>query len=281
MDSQTNSNSELNIAYDLGHRISNRDITEHKSLEAEVAKNRNLEALGILAGGIAHDFNNLFQGLLGNLQLAKMNTEESSKAYPFLERAEQVFGLATKLTGQLISFSPGGNLQPIDIHPANPLKEEALSTLAGSGLTAEFDLAENLWPITVDPSQFRNVIKHMALNALEAMPLQSGGTLLIKAANESLPENHAKHPTLPPGCYVKISIQDYGCGISKENLPRIFDPYFSTKQLGAQKGMGLGLTLCDSIIRKHGGAITVESEPGKGTTFDIYLPAAAEKAESK
>ncbi|OGQ87402.1 MAG: hypothetical protein A2512_01560 [Deltaproteobacteria bacterium RIFOXYD12_FULL_56_24] len=210
-----------------------------------------------------------------------MNTEESSKAYPFLERAEQVFGLATKLTGQLISFSPGGNLQPIDIHPANPLKEEALSTLAGSGLTAEFDLAENLWPITVDPSQFRNVIKHMALNALEAMPLQSGGTLLIKAANESLPENHAKHPTLPPGCYVKISIQDYGCGISKENLPRIFDPYFSTKQLGAQKGMGLGLTLCDSIIRKHGGAITVESEPGKGTTFDIYLPAAAEKAESK
>lgn len=259
--------------HDLGHRISNRDITEHKRLEAEVVKNRNLEALGILAGGIAHDFNNLLQGLLGNLELAKMNTAESSAAFPFLKNAGQLYASATKLTGQLIAFSPGGNLLPINIQPTSPLKEEAASTLEGSGLTAEFDLAEDLWPISADPSQFRTVIKHLVLNAREAMPSESGGKITIKGVNESLPEHHAKHPTLPPGCYVKISIQDHGCGISKENLPRIFDPYFSTKPLGSQKGLGLGLTLCDSIIRKHGGAITVESEPGKGTTFDIYLPA--------
>lgn len=259
--------------YDLGHRISNRDISEHKRLESEVAKNRNLEALGILAGGIAHDFNNLLQGLLGNLELAKMHTEESSEAFPFLENAGQLYASATKLTGQLIAFSPGGNLLPINIQPTSPLKEEAVSTLEGSGLTAEFDLAEDLWPISADPSQFRTVIKHLVLNAREAMPSESGGKITIKGVNESLPEHHAKHPTLPLGSYVKISIQDHGCGISQENLPRIFDPYFSTKPFGSQKGLGLGLTLCDSIIRKHGGAITVESEPGKGTTFDIYLPA--------
>ncbi|MFA6499317.1 MAG: ATP-binding protein [Desulfurivibrionaceae bacterium] len=259
--------------HDLGHRISNRDITEHKRLEAEVVKNRNLEALGILAGGLAHDFNNLLQGLLGNLELAKMHTEESSEAFPFLENAGQLYASATKLTGQLIAFSPGGNLLPINIQPASHLKEEALFALEGSGLMAEFDLAENLWPIAVDPSQFRNVIKHMVLNAREAMVSGSGGKLKITAANESLPEHHGKHPTLPPGNYVRISIQDHGCGISRENLPRIFDPYFSTKQLGSQKGMGLGLTLCDTIIRKHGGAVTVESELGKGTTFHIYIPA--------
>ena len=259
--------------HDLGHRISNRDITERKRLEAEVVKNRNLEALGILAGGIAHDFNNLLQGLLGNLELAKMNTPESSEAFPFLENAGQLYASAAKLTGRLIAFSPGGNLLPITIQPTSPLKEETVSTLAGSGLTAEFDLAEDLWPISADPSQFRTVIKHLVLNAREAMPSESGGKITIKGVNESLPEHHGKHPTLPPGCYVKISIQDHGCGISQENLPRIFDPYFSTKPFGSQKGLGLGLTLCDSIIRKHGGAITVESEPGKGTTFDIYLPA--------
>ncbi|MFA7382454.1 MAG: ATP-binding protein [Desulfurivibrionaceae bacterium] len=267
--------------HDLGHRISKRDITEHKRLEAEVLKNRNLEALGILAGGIAHDFNNLLQGLLGNLELARMHTEKSSKALPFLEKAGQLYASAAKLTGQLIAFSPGGNLLPVDIQPASHLKEEAIATLEGSRLAAEFDLAEDLWPITVDPSQFRNVIKHMVLNAREAMLPETGGTIIIKAVNESLPEHHEKHPTLPPGRYVKILLQDQGLGISKENLPRIFDPYFSTKPLGTQKGMGLGLTLCDSIIRKHGGVITVESEPGKGTTFYIYLPAAAEKAEPK
>ena len=267
--------------HDLGHRISNRDITERKRLEAEVVKNRNLEALGILAGGIAHDFNNLLQGLLGNLELAKMNTEQSSAAFPFLEKAGQLYASATKLTGQLIAFSPGGNLLPTNIQPANHIKEEAISALKGSGLTAEFDLAENLWPITVDPSQFRNVIKHLVLNAREAMVSESGGTLTIMAGNESLPEHHEKHPTLPPGNYVRISIQDHGGGISKENLPRIFDPYFSTKRLGSQKGMGLGLTLCDTIIRKHGGAITVESELGKGTTFRFYLPAVVGEGGSK
>lgn len=256
-----------------GRRISNRDITERNRLEAEVMKIRNLESLAILAGGIAHDFNNLFQVLIGNIQLAKMNTKESSEAFPFLETAEQAYGLATRLTNRLIAFSPGGDILPINIQPASFIEEETVSALEGSGLVAEFDLADTLYPIKVEPSQFRNVIKQMVLNAREATPPGSNGKLRIMAANVSLQENHEKHPILTPGNYVRISIEDHGCGISKENLPQIFDPYFSTKQRSSQKGMGLGLTLCDTIIRKHGGAITVDSQPGKGTTFDIYLPA--------
>ena len=114
------------------------------------------------------------------------------------------------------------------------------------------------------------------LNAMEAMSPESGGRLWIIAANESMPENQGNIPTLAPGNYVRISIQDQGCGISSEHLPRIFDPYFSTKQRGYQKGMGLGLALCDAIIRKHGGAITVQSKLGKGTTFHAYIPAVAD-----
>jgi PAS domain S-box-containing protein len=257
---------------DLGHRISNRDITERKRLEAEVVKTRNLESLGILAGGIAHDFNNLFQGLLWNIQLAKMNTDKSNKVFSFLEQAEQVSGLAIKLTSQLIAFSPGGISRPVPIQPADHIREETLATLAGSSLVAEFDLADTLRPIMIDPSQFCNVIKQMVLNAIEAMPPDSGGKIKIMAVNESLPENQEKLPILAPGNYVKIMIQDQGCGIKSEHLPRIFDPYFSTKERGSQKGMGLGLALCDAIIRKNGGIITVESKLGKGTTFRIYLP---------
>ena len=251
-----------------------RDITERKRLEAEFVKIRNLESLAILTGGIAHDFNNLFQVLVGNIQLAKMNTEESSAAFPFLAQAEQTSALATKLTSQLSGFSSGGNMLPIIIQPASFIKEETFSAVAGSGLVAEFDLADTLWAIKVEPAQFANVIKQLVLNAREATDAGSGGKLRIKAVNESLRENQGSPSILDPGNYVKISFEDQGCGINEENLPHIFDPYFSTKQRGAQKGMGLGLTLCDTIIRKHGGAITVESELGKGTTFHVYLPAA-------
>lgn len=258
----------------LGTRGSCRDITERKRLEAEVAKDRNLSSLGILAGGIAHDFNNLFQGLFGNLALAKMNIDKSSKAYPFLQNAENVFDLATKLTGQLIAFSTGGVSVLINIQPTLHIKQEAVACLEGSGLKIEFDFADNLWSINVDPTQFREVIKQMVRNAKDAMSSKKGGKIKIKATNEILRVgNPKKCPTLSPGHYVRISIQDQGAGISDEILPCIFDPYFSTKQPGCQKGMGLGLALCDTIIRKHGGAISVDTKPNKGTTFHLCLPA--------
>lgn len=258
----------------LGTRGSCRDITERKRLEAEAVKDRNLASLGILAGGIAHDFNNLFQGLFGNLALAKMNTEKSSKAFPFLENAEAVFELATKLTSQLIAFSTGGISVLINIPPSPHIKQEAAAVLDGSDLELECDFADNLWLINVDPTQFRELIKQLILNAKDAMCAKPGGTIRVEAANEVIHGvDHKCCPTLPPGNYVRISVQDQGCGISSENLACIFDPYFSTKQPGCQKGMGLGLALCSTIAQKHGGAITVDSKLTKGTTFHLCIPA--------
>ena len=264
-----------------GNRGSNRDITERKALEAEVLKARNLESLGVLAGGIAHDFNNLFQGLLGNLSLAKMCTPESSEAFQFLKSAEQVYAAATKLTGQLVAFSSGGISLRTNIQPAALIQETASSSLKESGLEVEFEMADDLGIVNVDPSQLRQVIKHLLQNAWDAMP--AGGRVQVRATNETLSQGAVKTTALAAGNYVKITIKDQGCGISKENLPRIFDPYFSTKQRGSQKGMGLGLPLCDTIIRKHGGALKVNSKLGKGTTFHLYLPAAvsAEGGKSK
>lgn len=266
----------------LGTRGRNRDVTDRKNMEVEVVKARNLESLGILAGGIAHDFNNLLQGLLGSLSLAKMFIDKSSKAFPLLEAAEHVSDSATKLTKQLIAFSPGGvSSQLLSILPASYIREIAAATLKGFDIATEFDFVDDLWSINADPLQFHEVIKQMLLNAMEAMSSKSNGTVTISATNEFLQEADGQHPTLLPGNYVRISIQDQGNGISREHLPRIFDPYFSTKQRGSQKGMGLGLSLCDTIIRKCGGAITVDLTPGKdGTTFHIYIPAAVPTVES-
>ncbi len=263
----------------IGNRGSNRDITERKALESEVLKARNLESLGVLAGGIAHDFNNLFQGLLGNLSLAKMCTPETSEAYQFLKNAEQVYGAATKLTGQLVAFSSGGLSLRTNIQPGVFVQDAVNSLLKDSGLKTEFDVSADLWLVNVDPSQLRQVMNNLLQNAMEAMP--EGGRLKVRAANAVLKPHAIKSITLPAGNYVKISIQDQGTGISPENLPRIFDPYFSTKQRGKQKGMGLGLPLCDTIVRKHGGTITVETAPGQGTTIHLYLPAVTPAAGHK
>jgi CheY-like chemotaxis protein len=141
--------------------------------------------------------------------------------------------------------------------------------VGGSRLRCDFSLAEDLWPTEVDPGQTGQVFRNLALNAREAMP--EGGTISVRAENVVLGPH--EHPSLPPGDYVRVSITDRGGGISKDVLPRIFDPYFSTKLRGAQKGMGLGLAICHAVIQRHGGAIAVQSEPGVGTTFHLLLPA--------
>jgi CheY-like chemotaxis protein len=134
----------------------------------------------------------------------------------------------------------------------------------------EFSLAEDLWMVEVDAGQIGQVIRGMVLNACEAMP--QGGLVFVRAENVVL--NAQQEPSLPVGEYVRVSIEDQGTGIAKDVLPKIFDPYFSTKHRGDQKGMGLGLTICHAVVQKHGGAIAVKSEVGHGTTFDICLPAA-------
>jgi PAS domain S-box-containing protein len=245
------------------------DITDRKRMEEEIIKAKNLESLCILAGGIAHDFNNLFQGLLGNLDMAKHYTPETSKAFPFLENAESIYHTTVNLTNHLIALSPGGIYDKKTIQPNKLIMDTVSLTLSRSNINAVFDLPDDLHRIKVDKRQLSQVIFNITLNAAEAM--NSGGILLVTAANETL--GSGEITGLAPGKYIRISISDHGCGIPPDILPRIFDPYFSTKERGAQKGMGLGLTVSDAVIKKHDGLITAESEPGKGSTFNIYLPA--------
>ena len=247
-----------------------RDITERKRMEEDVQKNQKIESIGLLAGGIAHDFNNRLSVILGNAQLAKLNYEKGKNVSKYLENIEKSTDLATTLTQQLLTFSKGG--EPVkkisDIKEL--IKETANLSLSGANERCIFNIAYNLHPVNVDKGQISQVINNIVLNADQAMP--EGGDIFINAENIYI-NNDSVLRSLIPGNYIKIEIIDQGIGIPADKLYKIFDPYFTTKQ----KGSGLGLSVAYSIIRKHGGVITVESEQGKGSTFTIYLPAVEEK----
>jgi len=250
-------------------RVTLTDITELKRAEADRTILSKLEATGILAGGIAHDFNNLLSVILLNLELAQMLDYDGKELAGYLEEAKKSGLLAQRLTAQLVTFSDGGTLIRQAVPLPELIKESVRHALSGSLLRCEFFLAEDLWPADVDAAQLGQVIRNLILNAREAMPKE--GSISVRARNVQL---RAREQTvLPAGEFVEVSIADQGTGIAQDVLPKIFDPYFSTKQRGVQKGMGLGLTICHSIVKKHHGTITVESIAGVGTTFHIYLPA--------
>ena len=225
--------------------------------------------MGTLAGGIAHDFNNLLQAILGSISLAKMYVDPEDKIYRFLDTAERVSMRASDITKQLITFSRGGTPVKRTMYIGEFIKNTVYFSLSGFSVACEFHIADDLSPVDVDEDQLKQVIHNMVINAAESMP--EGGTLAVVA--ENIADDFAEELSLKRGNYVKISLSDCGVGIPSENLSRIFDPYFTTKAMGSQKGMGLGLTTSYSIIKNHGGLITVESEVNIGTTFHIYLPA--------
>lgn len=245
------------------------NITERKKMEEELLKEKNLESVGILAGGIAHDFNNLLQAILGSITLAKMYVNTGDRIYKLLDTAEKVSMRACDITKQLITFSRGGTPVIRTMHVGEFVKNTAHFSLRGSNVSCILTIDDGLSPVDVDEGQMRQVIHDMVLNAREAMP--QGGSLAIIVKN--VPVDEKDELPLKPGRYVKISMSDCGFGISAENLPKIFDPYFTTKKMGDQKGLGLGLTTCYSIVKRHDGLITVDSEEGVGSTFHIYLPA--------
>ena len=260
-----------------GHRGIDRDITERKRMEEEQLKISKLESTGILAGGIAHDFNNLITAILGNIELAKMATSPGGEAWSYLNNAEKSGIIAKGLTSQLITFAKGGGPITKVISIKEQIEDSTIFALSGSNVQCEFSIPNDLWLVKADDRQVRQVIQNMVLNAREAMP--EGGTIFIRAKNVTL------HPQqglpLPEGEYLRLSIEDRGSGIPEELLSKIFDPYFSTKRRGNQKGMGLGLTVCHSIVKNHGGYIQVESRVKKGTTFHIYLPVFKGKVTSE
>jgi two-component system, cell cycle sensor histidine kinase and response regulator CckA len=241
------------------------DITERKRMEEELQKVEKLESLGILAGGIAHDFNNLLGGLFGYIDMARVNSGADKTVSKYLDKASAVFERAKDLTQQLLTFSKGGSPKRKTGHVGSLVKENAAFALSGSNIGCDYNIARDLWPCDFDENQIGQVIDNIVINAQQAMPL--GGTISISVDNISL--NDGDKPALSAGDYIKISIADSGVGIPQELLKRIFDPFFTTKQ----KGNGLGLATCYSIIQKHEGCIDVESAPGKGSVFHIFLPA--------
>jgi signal transduction histidine kinase/ActR/RegA family two-component response regulator len=248
------------------------EIVDREKIEDELLKAQKLESLSILAGGIAHDFNNLLASIMGNISLAMLDLDPANGAFRQLEAAERASLRAQDLTRQLLTFSKGGEPVKRTTDIRELITEAAGFALRGSRVRHNFSFPDDLWLVDVDEGQITQVIHNLVINADHAMP--AGGTVTIRCENSTVTE-----PALPlrRGDYVKIIVQDRGVGIAKDHLPKIFDPYFTTKQ----KGSGLGLATAYSIIKKHGGYIAVESELGAGTTFSIHLPASRAAAKEK
>lgn len=242
-----------------------RDVTEKQRMEEELLRASTLESVGLLAGGMAHDFNNIITAILGNLSLAMLSLDERSEAYERLAQAEKASMRARDLAQQLLTFAKGGAPVKKTASLVDLLRDAANFVVRGSNVRCEFSIQEGLWPVEIDEGQIGQVIHNLILNAQQAMP--EGGTIKIGAENRTA--DGVKGLPLQEGDHVHIAIQDFGIGIPKESLSKIFDPYFTTKQ----KGSGLGLSTSYSIIKKHDGYMTVDSEPGRGSTFSIYLPA--------
>jgi len=255
--------------------ITGHDVTERVQLEEERTKGAKLESIGLLAGGIAHDFNNILTTILTNVSLAKMmlEGEGSDDARERLTQSEQAGRRAAALTQQLLTFSRGGAPVKKTALLGDIVKESTGFALSGSNVKCRHYIDKDLWPCSVDSGQISQVINNLVINADQAMP--EGGVIEIRVKNVVVSSKDAL--PLEEGKYVRVTVKDQGIGISKQHISKIFDPYYTTKQ----KGSGLGLATCYSIVVRHDGHIAVESEPGVGTSFHIYLPATPGRVRKK
>ena len=253
-------------------RITVQDITESKRMEAEIMKVQKLEATAMFAGGIAHDFNNLLTVIHGNLDLAQEERMGNRSIAEQLHKAREACLSAADLTKKFLTFSSGGAPFKKLTAVEEIFTEAASLALAGSDVHSESFFPEGLWPVEVDTDQMILALGNMFTNARESMP--HGGMIRIRAENvDAVPGKIWKFLNGQTGKYVKVSLEDRGQGIAKEILPQVFDPYFTSKNTRQKKGLGLGLTVSYSIIKKHGGAIDIASQQNIGTTVSIYLPA--------
>lgn len=250
-------------------RIVLLDITSRRRAEEDRLTLNKLESAGILAGGIAHDFNNLLTVILLDIERAQMLVRSTGETVIPLMEAREAALSARNLTQQLITFAKGGAPLRKPTVMSAVIQESVRLPLSGSRTRCELSVAADLWSANVDEGQIGQVIRNLVLNAREAMP--GGGVISVQAKNVVLPAGDPS--SLAAGDYVRLSVADQGSGMSPEIQARIFDPYFSTKERGAAKGTGLGLTICHAIIQKHGGGIQVTSAVGVGTTIVIHLPA--------
>jgi PAS domain S-box-containing protein len=252
-----------------------RDVTVENRLAGELAKTKKLESIGVLAGGIAHDFNNILTGITGSFGLAKLQLASDHPAFELMEAGEKAAMRGARLTKQLLTFAKGGAPIKECSSVYDVIKESCDFSLVGSSVACRVDRDGNLWNAEIDKGQISQVVQNLILNGSQAMP--EGGTIEVLCDNYShIPEKTGDLP-LAVGEYIRIAVTDYGIGIPAAVVPKIFDPYFSTKQ----KGSGLGLAVCHSIVKKHDGHIHCVSESGHGTTFSVYLPASSKTAQKQ
>jgi signal transduction histidine kinase len=247
-----------------------RDITLQKQLETQFQQIRRLEALGTLAGGIAHDFNNLLMGIQGRTSLMMMNADFSHLHYEDLKGIEDIVKSGVDLTKQLLGFGRKGKyeVKPTDLNKLVHTSSQMFGrTKKEIKIHAKYQ--KNIWAAEVDRGQIEQVLLNLYVNAWQAMP--GGGELYLQTENVTLDESYSNSYEIKPGRYVKISVTDTGVGMDEATKERIFEPFFTTKQMG--RGMGLGLASAYGIVKNHEGILNVYSERGKGTTFNICLPA--------
>lgn len=243
------------------------EIKQRSQVEEELLRSRKLESLGVLAGGIAHDFNNFITIVQGHLALAQKHLKPGDDVYANLEQASRACQRATTLASQLLTFGKGGAPVRRTMAVGRLIRDAVDLVRAGAEFSLELSIADDLLPAEIDPEQISRALHNILLNARQAMP--HGGIIEVHAENVAYETGPLP---LSPGNYVRISVRDYGCGISPDLLPRVFDPYFTTKAGGS----GLGLATTHAIVAKHQGHVTVQSTLGVETTFSIYLPASGQ-----
>ena len=254
-----------------------RDTSERRALEAQLFQAQKMESVGRLAGGVAHDFNNLLTAILCYGELCSQRSAPGSAAQEHLQQIIVAANRGARLTGQLLAFARKQRIEPrvLDLNELIAGAAEMLRRLIGEDVELACFPAEGLGQVRADPGQIEQILMNLAVNARDAMP--GGGRLTIETQNVTLSDDYAeRRAEITPGDYVMLAVTDSGEGIPPEQIPLIFEPFYTTKEAG--RGTGLGLATCYGIVKQHRGHIAVYSEPGRGTIFKVYLPRVLEQA---
>ena len=265
--------SKLHFTDNLEMTVVLRDITERKLQDEKLRQHQRLEAVGLLTGGVAHDFNNLLTAILGSLELLNLNPDLDGPAKEMLDVAMRATNRGAELTDRLLSFSRQQTVSPgvTDVVQAIHDIKDLAERLVDPSISIETTAATGLWPAMVDAAQLENALLNLMINARDAMP--EGGSLKIAAMNCEIAQRQiADLPELAPGAYVALSVIDDGIGIPADTLGRVFEPFYTTKDIG--KGSGLGLSMVFGFAEQSQGGVTISSQVGQGTTVTIYLPVA-------
>ena len=255
-----------------------RDITQEKKLEAQFQTAQKMEAIGTLAGGIAHDFNNLLMGIKGHVSLLLFSIHPDHPHYESLKKVEEQVKSGANLASQLLAFARRGKyeVKPSDLNLILQ-RTSAMFERTRKEIQIFRQYQEKIWPVEMDRNQMEQVILNLFVNASQAMP--EGGSLYLETQNQIIGPDHPQPFAVQPGRYVRMTVRDTGVGMDRQTVERVFEPFFSTKEMG--RGTGLGLAAVYGIVKNHGGFITVYSEVSHGTAFHVYLPASEKEVEAE